>query len=174
MVGHENRGRTLRVGSEIAVSYGELLDLAQRAAALIAERAPTAPLIPSFMERSIASIAVAIAGFSGVVVALTGKTADSFGRAERLNLRILLQVSAFALLFSLVQDPFEAFVTQLDQVPHCLFFRLLILEDVDPLGQLQPLDHHLRRPSSTTSKTSTPLFAKRLVQIVAKPSTLAN
>jgi hypothetical protein len=50
----------------------------------------------------IASIAVAIAGFSGVVVALTGKTTDSFGRAERLNLRILLQVSAFALLFSLV------------------------------------------------------------------------
>jgi hypothetical protein len=50
----------------------------------------------------IASIAVAIAGFSGVVVALTGKTADSFGRTDRLNLRILLQVSAFALLFSLV------------------------------------------------------------------------
>lgn len=50
----------------------------------------------------IASIAVAIAGFSGVVVALTGKTAESFDRAERLNLRILLQVSAFALLFSLV------------------------------------------------------------------------
>lgn len=50
----------------------------------------------------IASIAVAIAGFSGVVVALTGKTADSFGSLERLNLRILLQVSALAMLFSLV------------------------------------------------------------------------
>lgn len=50
----------------------------------------------------IASIAVAIAGFSGVVVALTGKTAASFSALERLNLRILLQVSAFALLFSLV------------------------------------------------------------------------
>ena len=50
----------------------------------------------------IASIAVAIAGFSGVVVALTGKTAESFSALERLNLRILLQVSAFALLFSLI------------------------------------------------------------------------
>jgi hypothetical protein len=50
----------------------------------------------------IASIAVAIAGFSGVVVALTGKTTDSFDAVERLNLRILLQVSSFALLFSLV------------------------------------------------------------------------
>ena len=50
----------------------------------------------------IASIAVTIAGFSGVVVALTGKTAERFDQAERLNLRILLQVSAFALLFSLI------------------------------------------------------------------------
>ena len=50
----------------------------------------------------IASIGVAIAGFSGVVVALTGRTADSFGVSERLNLRILLQVSAFAILFSIV------------------------------------------------------------------------
>lgn len=50
----------------------------------------------------IASIAVAIAGFSGVVVALTGKTTKSFSALERLNLRILLQVSAFALLFSLI------------------------------------------------------------------------
>ncbi len=41
-------------------------------------------------------------GFSGVVVALTGKTADSFGAVERLNLRILLQVSALAIFFSLV------------------------------------------------------------------------
>ena len=50
----------------------------------------------------IASIAVAIAGFSGVVVSLTGRTAGSFSAVERLNLRILLQVSAFALLFSLL------------------------------------------------------------------------
>jgi hypothetical protein len=50
----------------------------------------------------IASVAIAIAGFSGVVVALTGRTTASFGAMERLNLRILLQVSALALLFSLV------------------------------------------------------------------------
>ena len=50
----------------------------------------------------IASVAIAIAGFSGVVVALTGRTADSFGAVEKLNFRILLQVSALALFFALV------------------------------------------------------------------------
>jgi len=50
----------------------------------------------------IASIAIAIAGFSGVVVALTGRTTDRFDPVERLNLRILLQVSSEALVFSLV------------------------------------------------------------------------
>ena len=50
----------------------------------------------------IASIAITIAGFSGVVVALSGRSTNSFDPVERLNLRILLQVSAFALLFSLV------------------------------------------------------------------------
>ena len=50
----------------------------------------------------IASVAIAIAGFSGVVVALTGRTTDTFGQVERLNFRILLQVSALALLFALV------------------------------------------------------------------------
>ncbi len=50
----------------------------------------------------IASIAIAIAGFSGVVVALTGKTTERFDPVERLNLRILLQVSAEALFFSLM------------------------------------------------------------------------
>jgi len=50
----------------------------------------------------IASVAIAIAGFSGVVVALTGRTTDTFGEVEKLNFRILLQVSAFALLFALV------------------------------------------------------------------------
>ena len=33
----------------------------------------------------IATIAITIAGFSGVVVALTGKSADSFSPIERLN-----------------------------------------------------------------------------------------
>ena len=50
----------------------------------------------------IASVAIAIAGFSGVVVALTGRTADSFGPLEKLNFRILLQVSALALFFAIV------------------------------------------------------------------------
>ena len=51
---------------------------------------------------AIASISIAIAGFSGVVVALTGGAAGSFGPVERLNFRILLQVSALALFFSLL------------------------------------------------------------------------
>lgn len=50
----------------------------------------------------IASVAIAIVGFSGVVVALTGRTTNTFGEVEMLNFRILLQVSAFALLFALV------------------------------------------------------------------------
>jgi hypothetical protein len=50
----------------------------------------------------IASIAIAIAGFSGVVVALTGKSTGDFSRVERLNLRILIQVSSLALFFSLL------------------------------------------------------------------------
>lgn len=41
-------------------------------------------------------------GFSGVVVALTGKTAEGFGALDRLNLRILLQVSALTVIFSIV------------------------------------------------------------------------
>jgi hypothetical protein len=61
-----------------------------------------------------ASVAIAIAGFSGVVVALTGRTTESFGEVERLNLRILLQVSSVALLFSMVplvlHNVFESFV----------------------------------------------------------------
>jgi len=48
-----------------------------------------------------AGIAIAITGFSGVVVALPGKTSEKFTELERLNFRILLQVSSLALFFSL-------------------------------------------------------------------------
>ncbi len=51
---------------------------------------------------AIAGISIAIAGFSGVIVALTGRSVESFGPVERLNFRILLQVSALTLLFSLL------------------------------------------------------------------------
>jgi len=51
---------------------------------------------------AIASISITIAGFSGVVVALTGRSTEKFTPLERLNLRILLQVSALALSFSLL------------------------------------------------------------------------
>jgi hypothetical protein len=51
---------------------------------------------------AISGVAIAIAGFSGVVAALPGKSADSFGPLERLNFRILIQVSALALIFSIL------------------------------------------------------------------------
>ena len=51
---------------------------------------------------AIAGVAIAIAGFSGVVAALPGQSADKFGPLERLNFRILLQVSALALFFSIL------------------------------------------------------------------------
>lgn len=51
---------------------------------------------------AIASISITIAGFSGVVVALTGRSTEKFTPVESLNLRILLQVSALALFFSLL------------------------------------------------------------------------
>jgi hypothetical protein len=51
---------------------------------------------------TIAEIAVAIAGFSTIFVGLSGRGARAWTRLEALNLRILLQVSALAVLFSLV------------------------------------------------------------------------
>jgi len=51
---------------------------------------------------AVAGISITIAGFSGLVVALTGRSAEKFTPVERLNLRILLQVSALALFFSLL------------------------------------------------------------------------
>lgn len=56
----------------------------------------------SIILQIIASTAIALAGFSGVVVALTGKSTESFNQQERINLRVLLQVSAIALFFSMV------------------------------------------------------------------------
>ena len=51
---------------------------------------------------AIAGVAIAIAGFSGVVVAMPGRSTGKFGQLERLNFRILLQVSALALFFSIL------------------------------------------------------------------------
>ncbi len=49
----------------------------------------------------VAELAVAVAGFSSVVVALGPRPVSDWSRGERRNLRILLQVSALAILFSL-------------------------------------------------------------------------
>jgi hypothetical protein len=48
-----------------------------------------------------AQLAVAIAGFSGVVVALESRDVRSWDPLRRRDLRVLLQLSALALLFSL-------------------------------------------------------------------------
>jgi len=49
----------------------------------------------------VAELAVAIAGFSSVVVALGRRPVADWSRGEQRNLRILLQVSGIAILFSL-------------------------------------------------------------------------
>jgi len=49
-----------------------------------------------------AELAVAIAGFSGVIVALESGDVRSWSPLRRRNLRILLQLSMLALLFSLI------------------------------------------------------------------------
>lgn len=56
----------------------------------------------SIFPQITASTAIALAGFSGIVVALTGKSAEWFDQQEKLNLLVLLQVSAIALFFSFV------------------------------------------------------------------------
>ena len=60
----------------------------------------------------IAELAVAIAGFSSLIVALERENVRNWSTANRLNLRILLQVSAVAIFFSLFPLIFERVVPQ--------------------------------------------------------------
>ena len=55
----------------------------------------------------IAEIAVGLAGFSSVVVALDNRAVRDWSAVRRFNLRILLQVSAVAIFFSLFPLIFE-------------------------------------------------------------------
>ena len=50
---------------------------------------------------TIAQLAVALAGFSAIVVALNGRPVREWDETDRLNLRCLLQVSIYVLAFSL-------------------------------------------------------------------------
>jgi hypothetical protein len=50
---------------------------------------------------TISQLAVALAGFSAIVVALNGKPVREWDGTDRLNLRCLLQVSIYVLVFSL-------------------------------------------------------------------------
>lgn len=50
----------------------------------------------------IAELAVAIAGFSSVVVALDSRAVRDWNPARRYNLRVLLQISALAVFFALL------------------------------------------------------------------------
>ena len=56
----------------------------------------------SILLQIIASTAIGLAGFSGVVVALTGKPTEQFNQRERFNLLVLLRLSALALVFAMV------------------------------------------------------------------------
>jgi hypothetical protein len=58
----------------------------------------------------IAEIAVGLAGFSSVVVALDNRAVRDWSVVRRFNLRILLQVSAIAIFFSLFPLIFERVV----------------------------------------------------------------
>ena len=51
---------------------------------------------------TIAEIAIAIAGFSSVIVALSPKPISQWSPIERFNFRILLQVAAVTVFFSLI------------------------------------------------------------------------
>lgn len=58
----------------------------------------------------IAELAVAIAGFSAVVVAVESRSVRNWSEIQRFNLRILLQVSALAIFFSIFPLIFERVV----------------------------------------------------------------
>ena len=60
----------------------------------------------------IAELAVAVAGFSSLVVALQRRDVRNWDAIQRLNLRILLQVSAVAIFFSLFPLLLERVVPQ--------------------------------------------------------------
>lgn len=51
---------------------------------------------------TIAEIAVALAGFSAIVVMLNSKPIREWDDTDRLNLRLLIQVSAFTIFFALL------------------------------------------------------------------------
>jgi len=58
----------------------------------------------------IAELALGIAGFSGVVVALDNRAVRDWNMNRRFNLRIMLQVSAIAIFFSLFPLIFERMI----------------------------------------------------------------
>ncbi len=52
--------------------------------------------------RTIAELIVAVAGFSAIIVVLNPLPVREWDETDKLNLRVLLQVAVFAILFSLV------------------------------------------------------------------------
>lgn len=60
----------------------------------------------------LAELAVAIAGFSGVVVALEARGVSQWSASRRFNLRVLLQVSALVVFFSILPLILERAIEQ--------------------------------------------------------------
>jgi hypothetical protein len=60
----------------------------------------------------LAELAVAIAGFSGVVVALEARRVSEWSASRRFNLRVLLQVSALVVFFSILPLILERAIAQ--------------------------------------------------------------
>jgi hypothetical protein len=60
----------------------------------------------------VAELAVAVAGFSGVIVAVENRSVASWPDLQRFNLRVLLQVSALAIFFSIFPLILERVIPQ--------------------------------------------------------------
>ena len=60
----------------------------------------------------LAELAVAIAGFSGVVVAIEARRLSEWSASRRFNLRVLLQVSALVVFFSILPLVLERVIEQ--------------------------------------------------------------
>ena len=87
----------------------------------------------------IAELAVAIAGFSGVIVALESRSVRSWTPLQRRNLRLLLQVSAVAIFFSLLPLLLQRFMAASDFWKWALgFYGLVHVGDVSSFLIRQP------------------------------------
>lgn len=90
----------------------------------------------------IAELAVAIAGFSSVVVALEARAVKSWSAYQRHNLRVLLQVSALTIFFSIFPLIFQRVVEGPDSWKWALGF-YAVVHTIDVTSFLRALPENL-------------------------------